>query len=93
VLAAFAEDFEEKFGSSVDDLRVAVEVGLGVDEAVERDDLLDFVERSDLTFDDGESIQDADSGSFLTFFNGDVGGDFADDFPVAIDGKAAGEEE
>jgi hypothetical protein len=93
VFAALAEDFEEEFGGSVDDLRVAVEVGLGVDEAVEGDDLLDFIERSDFVFDDGEAVEDDDAGSFLAFFDGDVGGDFTKDFAVAIDGEATGEEE
>ena len=72
---------------------MTVEVGLGVDEAVEGDDLLYLVERADLIADDGEAVENDDACSFLGFLDGDIAWDFAEDFAFAIDGEASGEEE
>jgi hypothetical protein len=93
VFALFAEDFDEQFGGSVDDLRVAVEVGLGVYKAGEGDDLLHLVERADGVLDDGEAVQDDHAGTGLCLLDGHVAGDLTDDFGVPVDGQAAGKEE
>lgn len=93
MLAFFTEDFHQKFGCAVDDLRVRVKVRLTIYKSIESDDLFDAVERADFVFDDGESVENNHASGGLRLLDGDDGGHFADDFAIAIDGESAGEEE
>ena len=93
MFAFFAEDLDEEFRSTVDDLWVAVEIGIGVYEAVEGDDLFDLIERADGFFDDGEAVEDDDACSFDCIFYSANGRDFAEHFSIAINRESAGKEE
>src|SRR5690606_37397478 len=62
-------------------------------EAAEGNDAFHFVGRADFILNYGEAVEDDHAGGFLGLLDGDVGGDFADDFFVAIDGQAAGKVE
>ena len=93
MFAFFAEDLDEEFGGAVDDLWVAVEIGIGVHEAVEWDDLFDLIEWADGVFDDSKAVENDDARTFDSVFDWANRWDFAEDFAFAIDGESAGKEE
>ena len=93
MFAAVSEDFDEEFGGSVDDGGMVVEIGIGIYESVESDDLFHVVEGADGFLDDGESVEDDDACALHGVFDGAGGGDFAEDLRIAIDGESAGEVE
>ena len=51
-------NLKEKLGRAIDDFRVVVEIGIGTDKSIERDDAPDLVERADFVADHGEAVED-----------------------------------
>ena len=76
-----------------DDGRMLGEVGLGIDETGNGNDLGDFSKLTDFRFDDREAGDEGESCGFLCLFERAFGRDFAEEFLITDDRKSAGEME